>query len=57
MFPLPQVSLNRVLLPILLPFASERVVHPISPHPESSGFYRIRHIISHCVQTRQSSAT
>ena len=50
-----------------LPFVSERVLpptpanyafpHPASPFPGASSLYRIRCILSHWGQTRQSSAT
>ena len=50
------VPLLRVLHSIPLPFAFERVCPPppTSPFSEASSLYRIRHILSHWGQTRQS---
>ena len=51
--PLP-VPTHRSPLPMPFPFSSERLeTLPVSSHSDASSLYKIRHILSHCVQTRQ----
>jgi hypothetical protein len=52
-FPL-WIPLPEFFIPFHFPFASKRMLLPGIPLPWISGLYRIRHILSHWGQTKQS---